>query len=81
MFSGQLHLSRVPQKVGEVIVQLGVVRKSLQPGSGNQKLHLDLLAPFPAFGKATLTNTPRLNALCKYLEEDFTTFPTLHKYH
>ena len=78
MFSGQFQLSRVPQEVGEVIVQLGVVRKRLQPGSGNQKLQLDLRVPFPAFGKATLTNIPHLNALCKYLEEDFTIFATLH---
>ena len=29
VFSGQFQLSRVPQEVGEVIVQLGVVRKRL----------------------------------------------------
>ena len=40
VFSGQLHLSRVPQEVGEVIVQLGVVRKSLQPGSVNRTRQL-----------------------------------------
>jgi hypothetical protein len=81
MFSGHFQLSCVPQEVSEVIVQFSVVRKRIQPGSGNQKLQLDLRVPFPVFGKATLTNIPHLNALCKYLEEDFTTFPTLLKYH
>ena len=63
MFSGQFQLSRVPQEVGEVIVQLGVVRKRLQPSSGNQKLELELRAPFPVFGKATVTNIPHLKVL------------------
>jgi hypothetical protein len=81
VFGGQFQLSCVPQEVGEIIVQLGVVGKRLQSGSANQKLQLDLRTPFTVYGKATLTNIPPLNSLGKYLEEDFTIFPNLHKYH
>ena len=79
MFSGHFQLSRVPQEVGEVIVQFGVVRKRLQSGSGNQKPQLVILARFTVYGKAALTYIPYLNAFDKYLEERFTIFPTLHK--
>jgi hypothetical protein len=40
MFSGHFQLSRVPQEVGEVIVQFSVMRKRLQTGSGNQNRQL-----------------------------------------
>jgi hypothetical protein len=76
VFGGQFQLPCVPQEVGEVIVKLGVVRKRLQSSSANQKLQLDMRAPFTVYGKATFTNIPHLNALGKYLEEDFNIFPT-----
>jgi hypothetical protein len=37
VFSGQIQLSRVPQEVGEVVMQFGVVRKCLQARSAKKK--------------------------------------------